>query len=110
MRRCPACKLPTQPNEIGLTFSASSNDNSTHGVIGVCTRCTAAGRRLPKSAWFKTVARAGDRALASPGPYLCTTYPTLQTAQLAAAMLQHPQHVLATLDAIGWGDDMNRAI
>jgi hypothetical protein len=109
MRRCPACNLPTRPNAAGLTFSASSNDNRTHGVICLCMRCTAAGSRLPRSAQFKTAARAADRALANPGHYLCCTFPNPDTARLAAAMLTHPQHVLATLEAIGWGDDAGHA-
>lgn len=108
MRRCPACNLPTRPDAIGLTFTASSNDNRTHGVLGICMRCTTANNRLPKSARFRTVARAADRALANPGPYLCATYPDPQTAQLAAAMLQYPQHVLEALNALGWGEGIDR--
>lgn len=54
------------------------------------------------------MARAADRALANPEPYLCATYPTPQTARLAAAMLQHPQYVLAVLKALGWGDGIDR--
>ncbi|MDT3706497.1 MAG: hypothetical protein ROZ09_06680 [Thiobacillus sp.] len=110
MLRCPACNLPTRPNAIGLTFHASSNDGRTHGVIAICRRCTAAGYRVPQTIHFKTVARAADRALDNPWPYLCATFPTLETARLATAMLQHPQHVLKTLAAIGWGDGMDQAI
>lgn len=110
MRRCPACNLPTKPSGIGLTFHASSNDGRTHGVIAICRRCTAAGHRVPREIHFKTVARAADRALANPGPYLCATFPTLEAARLATAMLQHPEHVSAALAAIGWGDGMDQAI
>lgn len=110
MRRCPACNLPTRPNAIGLTFTASSNDGCTHGVLGVCMRCTSTSRRLPKSTRIKTIVRAVDRALANPDLYLCTTYQSIETAQLAAAMLQHPKHVTGALAAIGWCDDMDHAI
>jgi hypothetical protein len=110
MRRCPACNLPTRLDTIGLTFRASSNDGRAHGVIAICRRCAAARYRIPQAVHFKTVVRAADRALANPGPYLCATFPTLETARLAIAMLQHPQHTQATLAAIGWGDGMGQAI
>lgn len=105
--RCPACGLPILPSAAGLVFTASSNDNRTHGAVTICMRCTAAAQRLPKSARFRTFARAADRALANPEPYLCATFPSLQTARLAAAMLQHPHYVLAALNALGWGDGID---
>lgn len=110
MRRCPACNMPTRPNAIGLTFHASSNDGKTHGVIAICRRCTLAGYHVPQAVHFKTVGRAADRALADPGRYLCATFPAFETARLATAMLQHPQHVQETLAAIGWGGSVDRAI
>lgn len=48
-----------------------------------------------------------DRALVNPEPYLCATFPSFQTARLAAAMLQHPLYVLATLKALGWDDGID---
>jgi len=110
MRRCPACNLPTEPNSIGIVFAATSNDQTAHGVIALCRRCAASGQRLPPAIRLKTANRAADRALANPDTYLCTLYPTLATARLAAAMTQHPQHGREALSAIGWGDGMGEAI
>ncbi len=104
MRRCPACNLPTLPSNIGASFACSSNDRTRHGVIGICHRCAIDGERLPRAIRFKTINRAGDRALDDPGKYLCATFPTIDAARLAAAMTRHRQHGPEALRAIGWGD------
>jgi hypothetical protein len=109
MRRCPACNLPTPPNLIGSTSAATSNDRTCHGVVGICRRCNANARRLPKHTRFKLMDRAADRALLDPGKYLCATFPTIEAARLAAAMTQHAQLGQDTLNAIGWGIGATRA-
>jgi hypothetical protein len=103
MHRCPACNLPITPDRIGATFAATSSDQAHHGVVGVCRRCYTNARRLPISTRSKLIDRAADRALLDPGKYLCSTFPTIEAATLAAAMTQHAQLAQETLNAIGWG-------
>jgi hypothetical protein len=108
MRRCPSCGLPI--GCVGITvFSGSSNDGLTHGVFAVCVRCSHERSRLPAAIWNKRISRAGNRALAHPEKFLCTTYQTTGAARLALALLGHPAHSQETLKAMGWGDGMGDA-
>jgi hypothetical protein len=99
-RRCPCCGLPAR--DFGRIASCSSNDGQVHGVVGICQRCTTAEARLPRSIRVKRMNRALDRALAEPEKFLVKLFPDIGAAQLALAMLQHPEHGRAMLEGLGW--------
>lgn len=108
MKRCPSCGLPI--GRVGITvFAGSTNDNLVHGVFAICARCTTEGHRLPATSRSKRISRAGDRALAHPEKFLCTTYPNIGAARLAVALLGHPAHSQEALKAMGWGDGIGEA-
>lgn len=52
--------------------------------------------------------RAAIKALADPGTYLVATLPDAGAARLALGLLAHPSHVLQAINALGWGDGMDR--
>jgi hypothetical protein len=108
-RLCPACGLPIGGEGI-TAFAASSNDGRIHGVFAICARCTNEGWRLPAAVRVKRASRAGDRALADPERYLCTTLPNIGLARIAVGMLRHGAHVQDALNSLGWGDGMGRPI
>jgi hypothetical protein len=95
-RRCPCCGLPAR--DFGRIASASSNDGQTHGLAGICKRCTTAEARLPKATRWKRM----DRALARPDEFLCKVYPDPGAARVALSMLQHPEHGRDILAGLGW--------
>lgn len=100
-RRCPCCGLPAR--DFGKIASVSADDGQTHGLVGICQRCTTAETRLPKSIRWKRMNRALDRALAEPEKYLVKIYPDIGAAQVALALLQHPEHgARDILDSLGW--------
>lgn len=102
MRFCPCCNLPIDSASIGAAVAASSNDRTAHGVFALCTRCIRDNRRLPATIRTKRISRAGDRALENPDKFICTTYPSIDLARLAVAMLGHPKHAQAAGVALGW--------
>lgn len=53
--------------------------------------------------------RAATRALRDPDRYMTAITPDIGAARLALGLLGHPAHVLAAINALGWGDDMGRA-
>lgn len=79
---------------------ASSDDGQTHGLIGICPRCTAAEARLPRAIMWKRLNRSLVRALAEPEKYLVKVYLDSGAAQAALALLQHPEHGRDML--VGW--------
>lgn len=101
-RLCPCCGLPAR--NVGLIIGASSDDRQVHGLVGICTRCTAAEAKLPKSTKWKRMNRSLDRALANPTKFLCKTFPDIGATHLAEAMLRHPEYGKALLVCLGWWD------
>jgi hypothetical protein len=99
-RRCPCCGLPAR--DFGRIASCSSDDQTRHGVVGICRRCTAAEARLPKTIRGKRLNRALDRALAEPDKYLVKLFPDRGAAEVALALLQHPELGGDMLQALGW--------
>lgn len=106
MKFCPACNLPMTVATLGDAVAASSDDHRHHVVVAVCRRCAASAARIPPHAYRKLLNRSADRALADPERYLCTLVVDAGAARLATGLLGHPAHVLETIAALGWVDDM----
>lgn len=106
MKKCAACGLQISVATLGDAVAASSDDHRHHVVFGVCRRCAASAARIPSRAFHKMLTRASDRALDDPERYLCTRVADAGAARLAIGLLGHPAHVLETITALGWGDDM----
>jgi hypothetical protein len=103
MRRCPCCNLPVRV--LGRIVSATSDDGQVHGVVGVCHPCAEAEKRLPKTARWRRINRAVDKALADPAKYLCTTYDHPDQAILAHALAVNEEMQAEMLQALGWMAD-----
>ena len=71
-------------------------------MVGICQRCSTAEARLPRATRVKRMNRALDRALAEPEKFLVKLFPDIGAAQLALAMLQHPEHGREMLEGLGW--------
>ena len=106
MKLCPRCRLPVL--RLGRVFAAITGDSTVSGIIGVCEKCTGQEVRLPRSVIKRRYDPALDRALRNPENFYCVIYNDLGKAELAAAMLGHPDYADATLEAVGWRSEKCR--
>lgn len=97
---CPRCQLPAI--RIGRAYAATSADG-THGVIGLCFRCTGFAEKFPTRV-DRTLGKVIERALLDPARYGVKLFKDFNTAVLAVGLLGHPQYAQQALDALGWGE------
>jgi hypothetical protein len=78
--------------------AASSDDGHQHGVVGICPGCVRALERTRNnpSLWGAFLARA----LADPNAYAAKFLPDIGLAELAVALVGHPDWARETLDAL----------
>lgn len=96
---CPRCRMPAAA--LGEAFAAISDDGQRRGVVAICARCMADYCRLPPKA-RKGLCIALERALDDPGRYTAVLFDDIGAAELATALLGHPEWSAATLRALGW--------
>lgn len=109
MKRCSSCGLPISFATLGDAVVAASDDGHRHAVVAICRRCAGTAARVPPGTYRKMLGRAATRALTTPEKYLLTITTDAGAARLALGLLGHPAHVLATINALGWGDDMGQS-
>lgn len=100
IKLCPRCRMPAAV--LGQAFTAISDDGQRRGVVGICARCMADYCQLSPKA-RKGMSIALERALDDPGRYAAVLFDDIGAAELATALLGHPEWSAATLAAMGWG-------
>lgn len=107
-RRCPACGLPIAAHVHVGGAVTTPTDGPNHAVVAICRRCAGTAARVPLGTYRKMLDRATIKALADPDAYLVATLPDAGVARLALGLLAHPAHALEAVNALGWGDGMDR--
>jgi hypothetical protein len=71
-------------------------------VFALCETCSRELGRLFPSQTAQRLAATIERAVSNPTDYFCCIFADPGAARLAAALLAHPKHSGAALDALGW--------
>jgi hypothetical protein len=85
---------------LGRAYCSTSDDGLVCGVVGVCESCAKISTR--------SLGQSLERALRDPERYFVKLYADIGTAELAVALLGHPDYVDAALVALGWRDEKCR--